>query len=282
MYSMPLFKTKLYQTGICIILLCIGAIAFGQMPPVPINTSSASVENEVDPCFMAPENSAARTLTIEITNNYPSDIALIDFGENDFSTDLKNTITSISYRPDGETNEGWPIWNPGVHYVTLYFSNDIQSPDPNHIFHINANIFYKNLTDKQYWTYEASGCFRAKEYIGTPKPGTHPSPFSNSLGFQSEKNSSHLVEVNFGQSESLKVAAAGSSVILRTVDDKNPISLYIVSVMNPTSQNVIVNNEYYPAGKHQINMPELETGLYQIIVTQGSQIERLKYMHTKE
>jgi len=278
MNCIPLFKTPFYKTGLTCILFCIGVIAFGQMPPVPINTSSAGPDDQPpEICTFAPSNQTSKSLTFTLKNNFNRDIALVNLDESAFSTyDLEsNSIVSVVIRADGETSEGWPIWKPGFHSVTVHFVNDINSVNDDHCFDLGLDFWYRNLGDRQFGNYVAGGTFKATVFPGKPK-------MSSFFIQKTDKADSHLARIDVDKTPLTSIRSAGSSLILDVQDEENPISIYIAGVTNPSYQHVITNSEFYPSGKHLINLQDLEPGLYQVIVKQGSQIKHMKHMHIQE
>lgn len=271
-------KTLIKSLTSCVLFI-ISVSGYCQMPPVNVTNSTSGGDTEIDPCLFAPENQRSNRLTFSISNNFNSDIALTNFTKSQISfLGLHyNSISHITFDNDGHTGEGWPIWEPGVHHVTVHFNNDISSTNYDDCFILSLSFTHKNLTDRQYRHYNGSARFKAKKFINLPQG---PKGGKN-LGFKSSSNTDELNFENIKKTK-LSIKPAGSTVLLELGDSSFPVTVFLAGITNVSYRNIIFDNKYLEKGRHEIQLDHLMTGVYQIIVQQGKQVKRLKYIHTNE
>lgn len=274
------FLKLIFTTSFC---FCFWTLHFAQLPQV--NNSTSSGNNQHEPCNAQDPIPGTKTMTVSLVNDYTSEIAISSLTNSDiFWEDLSyNWVTSVSFSNNGYTYTGLPKWNSGeTNTVTITFAHKIRSTRQDGTFSLGLTMIHQNLTDKVFREYSGSACFVGPTIKGKGK-GDAYSSLHKTTGANSEIihhvqpskdiRSDFAIEVQSGISPLL---------ILSNMDNQLPASVYIVGLTNQSYRKILEDKQMMDSGINKIPIDNLPTGIYQIIVAQGSVMKTIKYAHIVE
>lgn len=238
------------------------------LPPLPVNSGSSSAGNGDAFCSDYPPILDNKNISLSIVNNHPSGIIGIIDVDVSFDYLISNPITSIQIDNNG-TMSGYPSWALGNHEISIDFQNKVRSSKSDGTFYVTVKITYMTDRGPHSVPYERSICIKDPTITlqgGGKKYGSQ----SNSLEIDFPKNKEGL--------DAHILDSFNPALVINNKDADKPVSIFVTGLSNPNYFKAVQSKQILPDGKNSIGLEELPNGIYQLVIQQGLEVKRLKFV----
>lgn len=240
--------------------------------PLQITSTSEQGNRECTHEMLLGNVTVGKSILVHVLNNLEEPITIIDIDAG-LTYALPNEILSIEYDDDGHAEGGYPIWNPGLHTVTLHLMRDIESRLRNNRIDADLTIVYEQEDTKRF---EGSRCFRVlSDEDSQPRRLTASSNPKNTVKLLEEKTPIDNISGTV-------ISIPDPILHLEVKNEEKPVTVYLAGITQPQHKAVVINNMIFTKGIHSIPLSDynLTTGIYQIIIKQEKQFHTIKYFNS--
>lgn len=217
-----------------------------------------------------------RKLYLEIKNNWRIDILDFDVV---LENAVPNTVTGFEIFSSNNYNSGGlPILSPGSNFILVEFAKPIQTIGTDLV---KVKVSIENAYAPRFAVprdFMGSACIELLNMNG--RAGTIR---DESVSNEETQNLSYdIVKDKSSEISGLILSDVMPRLRLDVENEKEPIMIFLTNILNPTVNQVVMQNRYLAKGVHDMPLSEaqLPSGIYQLIIQQGENIQKIKYYHS--